>query len=125
MHPVIRIALLACRPYQLRAFAGSEIASPRIDIDTAPAGITGIYGKILRFARFQYVQKNPFDALFMEFIGRSQADDVFEQSLLIDLRADRMYLETGPVRLSGNGAVCLQKVGYQRFLDGRFFTVAS
>ena len=119
-----RAFLLSCGSQQLRTFARRKIAAPWIDVDTSAACVTRIDRQALRFAFSEYVQKDPFDTLFVEFLRGSQADDIFEQSFLIDLWADIVDLQAGPVRLSGDRAVRLQKIRYQCFLDGIFFLVA-
>ena len=100
------------------------VGSHGIDVDAATTRVAGINRQALRFASSEYVQKNPFDTLLMEFLCGSQADDVFEQPLLIDLGTDVVDLQAGPVRLAGDRAVRFQKIRYQRFLDRVFFMVA-
>ena len=116
--------LLSCGSQQLRTFARREIAAPGIDVDAATACIACINRQALRLASSEDVEKNPFDTLFVEFLCGSQADDVLEQSFLIDLGTDVVDLQAGPVRLAGDRTVRFQKVRYQRFLDGIFFLVA-
>ncbi len=52
----------------------TKIAAIRVDIQAAAAGIARIDRQLLRLAMLQDVDKNTFNALFVEFVMVAKAD---------------------------------------------------
>src|SRR6185369_2324335 len=101
----------------------TKIGAPWVDIKAAPTGISGVHRQMLRLALAKYVRKDALDALLMELIMLPETDQVLEQALLVDLRADIADLHAAPVRLAGDQAVRLEQVGNEGFLYWQFVEV--
>jgi hypothetical protein len=78
---------LLTRGAQVRRFAGAEIGAPGIDVQAAAPGVARVHGQLVRLALAQDVGEDALDALLVEFVVLAEADQVFQQAFLVDLRA--------------------------------------
>src|SRR5690606_29665515 len=108
---------LLARATQIARLAGAEVRAPWVDVQAAAPRITGIHGQLARLALAQHVHEDALDTLLMELVVLAEADQVFQQSFLLDLRADIADLHRAPVWLAGDQAVGLEQVRYQRLFD--------
>ncbi len=87
------------------ALASGEIATPGIDVQAAAPRIAGIDCQFLRLALAQDVHENALDALLVELIVVAKPNQVLQQTLLINLRANVADLQAGPIRLARYQAI--------------------
>ncbi len=62
-----------------------EVGTKRIDIQSAPAIVAGVYGQFCWATLFLDIDENTFDASLVQTVVMTLRDYVFEQGLPVDL----------------------------------------
>ncbi len=92
------------------------IGAPRVDIQTAAAGIAGVHAELFWPAETLNIVKDTLHALLVKLVVMSERHQVTQQLFPVNFRAAILNLNGAPVRLVGDKAV-----GFQQMADQRLF----